>query len=221
MGNERYKGSASKLRQGIAVIKKIMFLVFIMTSYSLLLAQDIFVGWNILIGVPKNKGLGLSINNEYKFEKTPISIRLSAKFFKGIFEDSPYLSGYYHELTTVETNFLYRFSDEIARPYVGLGIGYTFVSFDNEAMGLVADNCFVSSKDPGNAINYNVLAGITFISQDFFAFYVEFLYRIININFMSDLDCRFSEDATLGMFTLPKSVLVNTLFINIGFGFRL
>ncbi len=203
------------------MIKKIMFLVFIMTSNSLLLAQDIFVGWNILIGVPKNKGLGLSINGEYQFEKTPISIRLSAKFFKGIFEDSPYLSGYYHELTTVETNFLYRFSDEIARPYVGLGIGYTFVSFDNEAMGLVADNCFVSSKDPENAINYNVLAGISFLSQDFFSFYVEFLYRIISVNFISELDCNSSALVASRKLTLPQSILLNTLFMNIGFRFRL
>ena len=188
------------------------------------MAQDIFIGGNILADVASNTGVGLSINGEYQFREIPISIRLSAKTYTGSFKGSPYLNSYYHLLKTIETNILYRFSDEMVRPYFGLGTGYTSVYFDKEGLGLDVDNCGVLSKDPENSINYNFLAGISLFSQDFFSFYVEFFYRIININYISELECIVEESESgvvFNDFTIPQSVLLKTFLLNVGFRLRL
>ena len=195
--------------------KKLVFLLFIMTSNSLLLSQETFIGGNLFMGPLKNGGFGLSINGEYQLSKLPFSFRLSAKVNIGDFDESPYLSRYSHVFSTVESNILYLLSEGKDVPYIGLGIGYTFVSMSLDGnYGQVDDN-FVQSKDPKNAVNYNVLAGVNINAQGSLSFFAEFLYRLINIDYTSEVESQYDK------WNIYQSAQVNTFFICLGLRFRL
>ncbi|GEM_PF-3851186 len=200
-------------------MKKSIFILIILFC-KLLFAQDIFLGMNVSKGVINNNSfsnLEFGINGYYQSRTYPLAIRLAFNIYSLEFDNnSSYLNTYTNLSKAIEMNFLYVPFSGMTRPYIGLGIGYNYLTIIQNGNVQVTDGFFVKAKDPQNTFNYNFILGSSFISQKRFSIFIEFLYRILNLNYKVQFENEYAIKSSIN-----KEINLNSLLFRLGVKLKL
>ncbi len=198
---------------------KIKFIwLFIILISNLSPAQKIFVGGSGSIGIWNSKsstGIGLGVFGEYEPNSSPFSIRISTKVYNAPFFNSLYLGGYTHTFKIVEGELLFLPFQGRGRIYAGIGLGYNFISIDQSGnVQIIEGKYYVSSKNPQNALTYNIIVG--FRTETTFSIYFDLSYRITTLKYEVELEDQYTNKSTFS-----SRINLNSLLLNAGFRIRL
>ncbi len=178
------------------------------------------MGGNLTFGIYNTNsqfGLGVGLTGEYQNSNLPIIFRFSAKTYHAQFEayETP-IVGNTHAFESIEVNILYFPFGENTRTYVGLGLGYNYISMEPAGNAIDFENKLVMSTDPENTLSYNVFLGTYFFPEKIFSFFLELQHRFINISYTAEL-----LDGHNNKSTIDRTLSVNNILLNFGFRVRL
>jgi hypothetical protein len=194
---------------------KSLLLSFLFIANTLF-AQDIFLGANGTIGIISNTslaGIGLGINGEYRFASYPFSLRLTGKVYNSEIDGVPTLVTYIHDLKTVELNLLYIPFKGMGQPYIGIGVGYNTIGIEAGGNAISYNGISIRSYNAQNTFNYNILLGAGLAAERTLSFFIELLF--------SSLKLKYNVEDYVGGPIMNKSVVLNKIYLSIGFKVRL
>ena len=200
-------------------MKKNIFILIILFC-KLSFAQDVFLGINVSKGIINNNSfpnIEFGLNGYYQSRTYPLAIRLAFNIYSSEFDNnSSYLNTYTSLSKAIEMNFLYVPFSGMTQPYIGLGIGYNSLTINQNGNIQVTNGYFVKAKDPKNTFNYNFILGSSFISQKRFSIFIEFLYRILNLNYTVQFEDEYAIKSSIN-----RKINLNSLLFRIGFKLKL
>ncbi|GJQ64723.1 MAG: hypothetical protein SCALA702_37760 [Melioribacteraceae bacterium] len=165
-------------------------------------------GMNLSHGIP---GIGLGISAQYESADGYMKYRIGWRFYYSELFKFEYLSHTYIA-EIVEASILYTFFDGVARPFVGVGLGYTDFNIDAPGNAKFEGNKQIRTTNDKITKSFTLLWGISIGKRGGFEVNIESGYRLIPLKFTVEL-IEYQTETII----LRKNLILRDVLVNIGF----